>query len=469
VSKPLTSYEDAVAFLDASINYERTTHWVYNGRWLNLERVVNMLDAIGNPQRKLRIIHVAGTKGKGTTAGAIAQCLTALGFRTGLLTSPHLITPRERVRVDGEMICREDFTRMIEGLRPHIAGRRAEESHESQRAPTYFETMTAMALGYFADRQADWAVVEVGLGGRYDSTNVVEPTCCVITSIGHDHMDKLGETPALIAAEKAGIIKLGVPVVIGAQPYLEALQTLREAVDRNGCRSIELGRDICIPQSAPLLAPVDRCDAPTGWQFTLTTPQGEYADLTTPLLGEHQLDNLATAVGAVELALGTVGALPDRIRIADALADYRCPARIEVLQRRPALVLDVAHTVESIAALTSAIETHMPGRRLHMIFGCSQDKDLGGMMELLRERCATFTAVRASIRKAMPVHHILAVAYACQVAPRGGIRAMDTPWEAVEVKLGEADPTDVVCATGSFFPAGEIRERWRELHPDLSA
>jgi len=468
VTEALTNYEDALAYLEASLNYEKMTHWVYDGKWLNLERIANMLDVIGNPHRKLRVIHVAGTKGKGTTAGAIAHCLTALGHRVGLLTSPHLVTPRERVRIDGEMISRDDFARMLETLRPHIESRRAEGSHESRRAPTYFEALTALAFAHFAESEVDWAVVEVGLGGRYDSTNVVEPTCCVITSIGYDHTDKLGETPALIAGEKAGIIKLGVPVVIGAQPYLEALQVLRQAVDQNGCRSLELGRDLWVAQSVPLVAPADDCNAPTGWQFTLRTPNTEYTDLTTPLLGEHQLDNLATAVGAVELSLGAVGSAPDRTRVSEALASFRCPARIEVLQSQPAFVLDVAHTVESIAALAAAIETHMPGRPLHMIFGCSQDKDLGGMMEILRERCASFTAVRADIRKAMPVHHILAVAHACQVAPPEAIRAMGTPWEAVELTLGGAAPADVVCATGSFFPSGEIRERWHEFHPELS-
>ncbi|MCP3886994.1 MAG: hypothetical protein GY700_16320, partial [Propionibacteriaceae bacterium] len=311
MSEVQTNYEDAIAFLEQSINYEKTTRWVYDSKWLNLERVANMLDTICNPHRKLRVIHVAGTKGKGTTSGAIAHCLTALGYRVGLLTSPHLVTPRERVRIDGEMISREDFARMIEMLRPHIESRRAEGSHESHRAPTYFETLTALAFGHFAECEVDWAVVEVGLGGRYDSTNVVQPTCCVITSIGHDHTDKLGETPALIASEKAGIIKPGVPVVIGAQPYLDALQVLRGAVDTNGCRSLELGRDLWVPQSAPLTAPASRCDAPTGWQFTLSTPGAEYADLTTHLLGDHQLDNLATAVAAVELALATVGVVPD--------------------------------------------------------------------------------------------------------------------------------------------------------------
>jgi len=461
---PIGSYEDAVSFLEQGINYEKTRRWAYNTRYLNLGRMEALLAQLGDPHRRYHVLHVAGTKGKGSTGASAARLLTRAGRRTGLLTSPHLVTPRERIRVDGRMIEPEHFRRGVEKMRPYVQARREVEA-EGDRAPTYFEMLTALALDHFAEQQVEWAVVEVGLGGRLDSTNVVAPDCCVVTSIGFDHMDKLGDTAEAIAGEKADIIKPGVPVVIGRQQYPGALETLRRVADERGCPRWEVGRELTITAREPLCAPRERPEAPVGWRFTLKTPSGHH-DLTTPLLGAHQLENLAAAVGAVELASAhDAPEVPPQV-VHRAIAEFRLPGRIEVLQRRPALILDVAHTVESVRALLDALETHFPGRAVRVVFGCSADKNLRGMLEALRGRCNALTATQAQdMPRALPAQEIAAAArelnFPC------GVKTAPNAVEAVETALAEAQPDDVVCITGSFFTAGEVRAHWLQTHPDL--
>ena len=467
IETPVRTFPQAVAFLEAGINYEKTAAWNYDRRWLNLDRVRALMNAFGAPHRRGHVIHVAGTKGKGSTAHAAARCLTHCGLCTGLLTSPHLTTARERIRVDGRMIGEDDFTRLVGTIQPYVEERRRRGADGSHEAPTYFEMLTAVAFIHFAEREVDWTVAEVGLGGRLDSTNVVMPACCVFTAIGFDHTDKLGDTIEAIATEKAGILKERVPVVIGAQRYGEALATLRRAVEAHHCPKWEVGRDIRVSDAEPLSAPAGAPDGPVGWRFSLSTPAWRYDGLSTMLPGAHQLENLAAAVGAVELAAEKVGFEPDRAAIASAVAGLRMPGRLEVLQRLPALVLDVAHTVESVEALLAALDTHFPGRAVHVLFGCSQNKDLPGMLGAFRGKCASFTAIQASLPRAMPAEEVLAAARECGVSPPDEMRLIRDPWEAVTEALSRAGREDVLCMTGSFFTAGEVRARWQELHPDL--
>jgi len=462
---PIATYEDAVRFLEEGINYERTRRWAYNTRYLNLGRMEGLLGALGNPHRRYRVLHVAGTKGKGSTAGAAAHLLTRAGMRTGLITSPHLVTHRERIRIDGRMIDKRDFVLGVRRMQPYVAARRVHEA-AADRAPTYFEMLTALGFEHFARRQVDWAVVEVGLGGRLDSTNVVAPDCCVITTIGFDHMDKLGETAEAIAGEKGGIIKPGVPVVLGRQQYPGALETLRRIADERGCPRREVGRELIATSREPLRAPKEQPDAPIGWRFTLKTPAAEYADLTTPLLGAHQLDNLAAAVGAVELAAERAGFDLTADAVRAAVAEFSVPARVEVLQRGPAFILDVAHTVESVQALLGTLEAHFPGRAVRVVFGCSADKDVAGLLGALRGRCTAFTATQAQdMPRALPAEEVAAIACELgfeQVVP-GGVRVTANVVEAVDAALSEAQPDEVVVLTGSFFTAGQVRDNWKRI------
>ena len=424
-------------------------------RHREIERAEELLAELGDPHRRYDIVHVAGTKGKGSTAGAIAHCLQYCGRRTGLYVKPHLITPRERVLVDGGMIDEAAFTRIVAGMQPYVQSLRAQKTGDLDPAPTYFEMLTALALAHFAERGVDWAVVETGLGGRLDSTNVVAPRCCVVTAIGFDHMDKLGDTPEAIAAEKAGILKEGVPVVLGRQQYPAALATLRRAADERGCIRWEVGVDLLVEDARPMTAPPGRAQARLGWAFSLATRSRRYADLFTPLLGAHQLENLAAAVGALEMAEARAGLELEPSRVRDAIADFRIPARVEVVQTDPILVLDVAHTVESVRALLDALDAHLPGRPLRVVFGCSAGKDVRGMLRLLAPRCASFTATQASLPRALPAQDV-AEAARQWLEPA----VVGDPWQAVRDALAQAGPEDVVCVTGSFLVAGQVRAGW---------
>ncbi len=461
----LTTYEDAVGFLELALDYEKLRQWNYNRRNLNLARTRELLAALQQPDRRYSIIHVAGSKGKGTTAGAAAHILTAMGRRTGLLTSPHLVTHRERIRVDGRMINPQQFLEGVRAMAPHVQRKREEEAATTVRAPTYFELLTGLGLHHFADCGAEWAVVEVGLGGRLDSTNVVMPDCCVVTNIGFEHTDKLGDTAEEIAMEKAGIFKDGVPVVISVQQYADALRALQDAAEARRCPYRLVGRDVTVHDARPLASPSRRPDAPVGWRFSLKTPDNTYEDVFTPLLGRHQLDNLAAAVAAVELAAQRVGQPLKPERVAPAIAGYQVQARMEVLQRSPAVILDVAHTVESMEALLRAIETHFPGRPLRAVFGCSADKKVRGMLHRLRRRCLSITLTQAQSPRAMEVAQVERAARAIGVEPPEGLQVVADSRQALESTLAVAKPEDVICVTGSFFTAGEVRERWLQAHP----
>ncbi len=467
MTDPELTFAQAVEFLEQGIDYEKKTSWKYDLKTLDLGRTEDLVAELGNPQERYGIVHVAGTKGKGSTAAAIAHCLVRLGHRTGLYIKPHLITPRERVRMDGRLIDEAAFTRIVAAMKPYVERLRALQTPDYEPAPTYFEMLTALALAHFAERDAEWAVVEVGLGGRLDSTNIVTPRCCVITAIGFDHMDKLGETPDAIAAEKAGILKDGVPVVIGRQQYPEALTTLRRMADERGCPRWEVGADVTGSDAAAVSAPADERVGDLGWTFTLHTPSRRYDRLFTPLLGAHQLDNLAAGVGALEMAERHAGLNIDPQRVREAIAEFRIAGRVEVLQSDPLIVLDVAHTVESVRALLDALALHLPGRRLHVVFGCSAEKDLAGMLALLGPRCASSTATQASLPRAVPAQEV------ADAARRWLEPEITTdPWAATEGALSRAGRGDIVCVTGSFLVAGAVRAGWlaaQGLDPDQSA
>ncbi len=466
--RPVDSFKEAVRFVEQGINYEKTRRWKYNTRYLNLERMERLLEAIGNPHRRYRIAHIAGTKGKGSTAGAVAHVLRAAGCRTGLYSKPHLVTPRERVRVDGEMIREEEFTRNVRAMQPHVESKRGEEA-EADRAPTYFEMLTAVAFHTFAEREVDWAVVEVGLGGRLDSTNVVQPDCCAITAIGFDHTDKLGETAEAIAGEKAGILKEGVPVVIGRQQYPGALETLRRVAEERECPRWEVGRELRVLHAEPAVAPPEQPDAPVGWRFGLETPNRSYPELFCPMAGRHQVDNLAAAVGVVELAAARTDLQMPPEMVAQALGEHRVPARVEILRRRPAFVVDVAHTVESVQALVDALRLHLPDRPMRFVFACSRGKNAAGMLEVLRPHCASFVAAQAESPRAVPAEEIARTARELGFEEKvpEGVRVVPDAVAAVRGELARAEPDEIVCITGSFLTTGQARAWWAETHPGI--
>ncbi|MDO8137465.1 MAG: Mur ligase family protein, partial [Candidatus Brocadiales bacterium] len=286
---PFGSYEEALSFLFQAVDYEKLTKYKYQVPDFDLGRVERFLAEIGNPHLGLRVVHVAGTKGKGSTATMTAQFLKEAGLKVGLFTSPHLVHLEERIKIDGEMIPKEDVSRLLGYLRPYVERERKETPRLSS---TFFEILTAMAFLYFKEQEVDWAVLEVGLGGRLDATNVITPRVSVITEVSFDHTDKLGSTLREIAWEKGGIIKEGVPVVSSAQSQ-EALITIQDICKKRHSTLYLVGRDIEVLHltSIPLY----------GFGCDIRTWRREYQGLRLPLLGEHQAHNCATALGAMEV------------------------------------------------------------------------------------------------------------------------------------------------------------------------
>ncbi|MFP4027719.1 MAG: bifunctional folylpolyglutamate synthase/dihydrofolate synthase [Candidatus Brocadiia bacterium] len=454
MSNIFPSLEQAEKYLDKNANYEQTTRVEYTNKTFNLARTEALLNRIGNPHHGLPVIHIAGTKGKGTTGAFIDSCLRNGRQLSGFHTSPHLVSIRERIRFDGEPIIERDFCQTLAKLRPEIEQMKKDGP---QSSPTYFEILTVLALSYFRQKQADWTIMEVGLGGRLDSTNVVEPRCCVITPIGMDHTDKLGTTPRQIAAEKAGILKPGVPVIVGHQPFPKALEAIRTRARELKCPAWQLGQQIEIHSAEPLVATQGDPEAPVGWRFSLATPLRNHRELTCSLLGRHQVENSATAVGVLDCLVNRkeLDLHPDAIR--KGIEQCRWPGRVELLDRNPALILDAAHTKQSIKALLAALNTHFPERVVHFIYASAEDKAYSAMLGLISPVARQIITTQFdSPRAATPT----TLASTAKVAGIQNVRAIKSPTEALSTALNDAEPTDVVCITGSFYLAGEIRQAW---------
>lgn len=406
----LRRYADAVRFLNEFTDYERMASTYAPGDY-NLDRMRRLLAALGNPERAFLSLHIAGTKGKGSTAHLAEALLREAGLRTGLYTSPHLVHMRERIRLDGDPISEEAFTRTMAEMEPQLRRLR----------PTYFETMTAAAFLAFANTGVEAAVVEVGLGGRLDATNVIVPAACAITTIDYDHMDKLGHTLTAIAGEKAGIIKPGVPLVSSPQ--------------------VPEARKVLLARGEPVF-PRFRVLSRRGFVLKFTV-EGVGA-CALPALGDHQAANAATALALVERS--GVRITPRIVR--RAFRKVRLPGRVEVVGRRPWLIVDAAHNPVSARALAAALAS-VPRRRTVLVFGASADKDYGSMLRTLLPGAdlAIFTRA-ANTRAAAPSDLRKAAGNRPAVVAGSVARALAMARKA-------AGPGDAIVVTGSFYVAGE--------------
>ncbi|MFP3854072.1 MAG: bifunctional folylpolyglutamate synthase/dihydrofolate synthase [Anaerolineales bacterium] len=428
-------YQDALDYLYSYIDYGSERADRYSPEVFELERIKRLLASMGNPHESYLSIHIAGTKGKGSVAALIASCLQQAGYKTGLYTSPHLIDFRERIRVNGKLISASDVAQGVAALKPYAA-----------REPgiTTYELMTALAFSYFEEKGIEVGVFEVGLGGRLDSTNVLTPIVSVITSLSYDHTHVLGDTLAEIAAEKAGIIKKGVPVVSANQPA-EAERVLQQIAHERGSPLEIIGRDWHYQRGARDLS----------GQSIRIWSQGEAQEsgvlLRLPLLGDHQLENAVVAFAALKhTSKGGFTLEEDDIRRGFDRVDW--PGRFQVLQSQPALVVDSAHNGASAKELRRTLTAFFPKSRVHMIFGASEDKDIEGMLNELGPVVSRVTFTRASHPRAAKPAAMTAIA-------EGKIKeveCIDDVREALSSAMEEASPEDVVLVTGSLFVVGEV-------------
>ncbi len=415
-------------------NYEQRTPTPND---LKLDRMRRLLDRLGDPHRRLRIVHVAGTKGKGSIAAMLSAILRRAGYRTGLFTSPHLCRVEERFQVDGRPIGDDELTVLLNEVRD--AG---------EDGLTFFEVATAAGFLHFVRRRCDAVVLEVGLGGRFDSTNVCIPAVALIASISYDHTKQLGDRLASIAFEKAGIVKRGRPTISGA-----TAEEARTVIER-----------ICAERKAPLRQ--------LGTDFRYETEPGQvtangvrrprlhvvsrqpWPALEVNLLGEHQAANAAVTVATVEELRAQGWHLPDTA-VSAGLAEVTWPARLEVVGQRPLVVLDCAHNVASALAVVETLrDSFPPGRRL-LVFAGSSDKDLAGMFRVLAPHFAHAWLTRYTNNPRSVAPEQLTALW--QAAGDTPFTACTHPVEAWQQARAAAGPDDLICVTGSLFLAGELR------------
>ncbi len=461
------NYQAALDYIYSFIPSEMPTALAYSPHRYKLERMQRLLTALGDPHKKFRAVHIAGTKGKGSTAALIESILRSAGIRTALYTSPHLHSFRERMRVAGEMISQDEVAARTAKLQPLVA---------AIEGITTFEIITALAFDYFAAQNVDLAVIEVGLGGRLDATNVLQPLVSVITPISFDHMAILGDTLDKIAREKAGIIKPHTPVVIA--PQREEARAVFEEVarERKAERiTVESGLQFEIRNSkfvihslarnlnfqtlqleiiSTLQPPTSRSEAeiPRSLRDNSQSPITHYQ---LPLLGHHQLVNAATALAAIHVLRAQGIAVSDEA-ISRGIANVEWKGRFEILSRAPYFILDGAHNADSAQQLTATLREYFPRAPVHFIFGASGDKDIEGMFAEILPRAASLTLTRSIHRRASDPTQLAALAekYRVETAITPDVES------ALASAQARAERESVVCVTGSLFLVAAAREAW---------
>jgi dihydrofolate synthase / folylpolyglutamate synthase len=446
--------EQAYDFWFGCINYEQL---IPQPSDLKLDRMRELLERLGNPQRKLRVIHVAGSKGKGSTSAMLAAIFQRAGFRTGLFTSPHLCRVEERIQVDGAPIGTHELTVLLNEIRrvlSAVSSAGAAPSGVAPLSPTFFEVTTALGFLHFVRRRVDVAVVEVGLGGRFDSTNVCRPEVAVITSISLDHVRQLGNRIASIAMEKAGIVKPGITAVSGATGA-EARPVIERICHERKAPLLQLGVDFDYVYEP---GKVDNQPAPQVFtvppRVQITVPGRRFPALELGLLGNHQAGNAAVAVACIERLVRKGWHIPDEA-VAWGLANVKWPARLEIVQRRPLTVLDCAHNVASARALVETLQESFPKARRLLLFASSNDKDVPGIFREFAPHFAHafLTRYGNNVRSVAP-HDLAELLRRSALLP---YTVCPTALDAWHAARSAASPDDLICITGSVFLAGELR------------
>ncbi len=445
----IETYAAAIEFLYGRINYERVQVEAYSTTDFKLERMRVLLSLIGSPHERLPAVHVAGTKGKGSTCAMIASVLTAAGHRTGLYISPHISAFEERMTVDGVRPSQDEIVALVNRLLPVIAQM---DGLPGQMQPTYFELATAMAWLHFEDRHADFAVLEVGLGGRLDSTNVCRPLVTVITNVSRDHTHILGSTVRQIAWEKAGIIKPGVPVVSGVS-HPDAIGIVEQICRERDARLQLLGREIHL--TARHRHAAASMDEERATSIDVRTMHSEWRGIPVLLRGAHQATNAALCLAAID-ELRLCGVSISEAAVRAGMNQTHWPGRVEVVSRRPTVVIDAAHNWESARALVATLREEFRARRRLLIFAATRDKDVAGLLRLLLPEFDTIIFTRyADNPRSVPVRELQS--FVRSISNRE-VHLAETPPSAWQLARCWAGPEDLIAITGSFFLVAELRD-----------
>jgi len=426
-------YQATLDYILSFADLERWPGFAYASRF-DLRRMEELVRQFGQPHLKARTIHIAGSKGKGSTAAMIASALHVAGHKTGLYTSPHLHTLRERISIDGQPLSEQELAALVTELKPEIE---VVNRNGAYGELSTFEILTALAFSHFQRSGVEFQVLETGLGGRLDATNVVKPEFCVITSISLDHTAILGDSIAQIAKEKAGIIKPGT-VVVSSPQRAEAAEVIRETCLEKGVELIMVGEEVTWQKTNANLCA----------QSLTVRGKGACYELTIPLLGDYQLENAATAVACLQTL-----AIPEK-DIVSGLAQVHWPGRLEILSHGPLLVVDSAHNADSARRLCQALGQLFHFERSTLIIGTSMDKDISGMVAELAPVFDTVIATRSEHPRAAEPSTL------AEEFMRYGVQALVTEnvADALTEALKRAQPKDLVCAAGSLFLAAEVRE-----------
>ena len=438
-------YQQALDYIYSFVDYEKEPR-PRDPVHYDLKRTAGLLARLGNPHLKARTIHITGSKGKGSVAAMIASVLTTSGYRTGLYTSPHLFSFNERIKVDDRFISDEEVAALVEKLKPEVA---AINEKATYGRLTTFEVITALGFSHFASKEADFQVVEVGLGGRLDATNVVQPAICILTSISLDHTEVLGSTLAEITREKVGIIKSDSPVVTAPQDD-EVASIIAESCRNHQAKLVKVDSDVTWQN--------------LGFDFKqqglrVQGRRGSY-EFSIPLLGEHQAENAAVAIATLEI-LVEKGFSISRESITRGLAQVNWPGRLQVLSRQPLLIVDGAHSPASVQKLVQALKQHFDFGQAILIIGTSWDKDIAGIIAELAPVFTKAIVTHSTHPRATPPAAISAE------LSRFGITAQETDdiADALRLAFSQARENDLICVTGSLFIAAEAIEQAKMLCP----
>jgi dihydrofolate synthase/folylpolyglutamate synthase len=433
----IKTYSQALDYIYSFVDYSLTRNLRYSPEKFDLKRMRVFLELLNNPQQNYKVIHVAGTKGKGSTGAMIASILSSNGYKTGFYTSPHMIDFSERIRIGDDLISHQEIVDYINKLEPVI-----------KKVPdlTTFEIITGLAFMFFSDRRVDFGVIEVGMGGRFDATNVVKPLLSVITSISYDHMKVLGKTLKKIAFEKAGIIKKGIPVVVSKQ----------KSSPLNEIKIIARERQARLIYAPDLYKVETGSYSLEGQSFMLRTNKEILTNISIPLLGDHQINNAVTTFACIE-ELRSQGVDISSDAVSKGFKNINWPGRFEVINWNPLIIIDGAHNLDSFRKLADTIKKYLPEKQVIFIFGASEDKAAESMLGIIRPVVKTLIITRSEHPRAMELNKIESIA-----------KYLDIPYMTegnIKNAIGEAlvrcDDMTAIVAAGSIFIAGAVKENFK--------